>query len=239
MSKDYYNILWVNKWATEAEIKKAYRKKAMEFHPDKNKWNKDAEAKFKEINEAYQTLWDSKKRQQYDTFGSAGANFGWASWQWFSGFEDLFRNASWWRSQSYSSQSFDINDLFWDMFSWWRKTKSQSNYSNPFDQFSNQSRQQSTKPKEEKPILDVEKIYEVPIMDLILWTKIDIQTVYNENLKLKIPEGTKDWTKFKIKGKWRTSDSKTWDMFVIINAKMPKSIPDDVKKLLESIKYRL
>lgn len=240
MSKNYYDILGVSKSASEAEIKKAYRKKAMEFHPDKNKWDKWAEAKFKEINEAYQVLWDSKKKQQYDTFGSAWANFWWASWQWFWGFEDLFRN-SWWANYSYSSssQDFDLNDIFSNMFSWWRKTKSQANYSNPFEWFSNQSRQQSTKPKEEKPILDVEKIYEVPIMDLILGTKIDIQTVYNENLKLKIPEGTKDWTKFKIKGKWRTSNGKTWDMFVVINAKMPKNIPDDVKKLLESIKYRL
>lgn len=239
MNKDYYNILWVSKWATEAEIKKAYRKKAMEYHPDKNKWNKDAEAKFKEINEAYQTLGDSKKKQQYDTFGSAGANFWWGWWQWFWGFEDLFRNTSWWRSQSYSSQGFDINDLFWDMFTWGKKWRTQSNYSNPFDQFSRQSSSSSQTKQEVKPKLDVEKTFEVPVMDLILGTKLDIQTVYNENLKLKIPEWTKIGTKFKIKWKWRTSDGKTWDMYILVEAKMPKNIPEDVRKLLESIKYRL
>jgi DnaJ-class molecular chaperone len=85
----------------------------------------------------------------------------------------------------------------------------------------------------------VEKTYELPIFDLILWTKLNIETVYWENLKLKIPEWTKPWTKFKIKEKWRKTEWKTWDMFVIAEAKMPKNIPDDVKILLESIKYRL
>lgn len=238
MNKDYYNILWVSKWATEAEIKKAYRKKAMEFHPDKNKWNKDAEAKFKEINEAYQTLGDSKKRKQYDTFWSAWYNFWWNWGQWFWGFEDIFRNASWWRGQSYSSQSFDINDLFWDMFTGWGKSKTQNNYSDPFGNYGRQNAQEPKK-QEVKPKLDVEKTFEVPIMDLILWTKLDIQTVYNENLKLKIPEWTKGGTKFKIKWKWRISEWKTWDLYILIEAKMPKNIPEDVRKLLESIKYRL
>lgn len=234
MSKDYYNILWINKWATEIEIKKAYRKKAMEFHPDKNKWNKDAEAKFKEINEAYQTLGDSKKKQQYDTFGSAGENFWWTWWaQGFWWFEDLFRNA-WWNKQSYSSQTFDFSDLFWG----WKRTKAQNNYSDPFADYSRQNRQE-TKKQEVKPTLDVEKTFEVPIMDLILWTKLDIQTVYNENLKLKIPEWTKSWTKFKIKWKWRISEWKTGDLYILIETKMPKNIPEDVRKLLESIKYRL
>jgi len=68
MSKDYYKILGVNKNASDEEIKKAYRKLAHEFHPDKPKGN---ESKFKEINEAYQVLSDKKKRSQYDRFGSA------------------------------------------------------------------------------------------------------------------------------------------------------------------------
>lgn len=70
-NKDYYASLGVSKNATEAEIKKAYKKKAMEYHPDKNAGDKKAEAKFKEINEAYQTLGDATKRKNYDQFGSA------------------------------------------------------------------------------------------------------------------------------------------------------------------------
>lgn len=71
MPTDYYASLGVSKSATEAEIKKAYKKKAMQYHPDKNAGDKKAEAKFKEINEAYQTLGDATKRKNYDQFGSA------------------------------------------------------------------------------------------------------------------------------------------------------------------------
>ena len=74
MSKDYYATLGVPKTATEADIKKAYKKKAMDHHPDRNAHDTKAEAKFKEINEAYQTLGDKEKRNTYDQFGSAEAN---------------------------------------------------------------------------------------------------------------------------------------------------------------------
>lgn len=72
--KDFYQILGVSKTATPEEMKKAYRKLAMQYHPDKNQGNKKAEEKFKEISEAYEVLSDEKKRQNYDQFGHAGAN---------------------------------------------------------------------------------------------------------------------------------------------------------------------
>ncbi len=77
MSKrDYYEVLGVSKTATADEIKKAYRQKAIEFHPDKNPDDKAAEAKFKEAAEAYEVLSDNQKRQRYDQFGHAGMNGG-------------------------------------------------------------------------------------------------------------------------------------------------------------------
>lgn len=73
MAKDYYQTLGVNKGASQEDIKKAFRKLAHEHHPDKKSGNAE---KFKEINEAYQTLGNEQKRRQYDQFGSAGPNFG-------------------------------------------------------------------------------------------------------------------------------------------------------------------
>ncbi|OGH10921.1 MAG: hypothetical protein A3B38_04155 [Candidatus Levybacteria bacterium RIFCSPLOWO2_01_FULL_36_13] len=69
-AKDYYSILGISKNATETEIKKAYRKLALEYHPDRNK-SKEAEGKFKEITKAYEVLSDSQKRKTYDQFGEA------------------------------------------------------------------------------------------------------------------------------------------------------------------------
>lgn len=70
--RDYYEVLGVSKNATEAELKKAYRKLAIQYHPDKNPGDKEAEEKFKELAEAYDVLSDPQKRQRYDQFGHAG-----------------------------------------------------------------------------------------------------------------------------------------------------------------------
>jgi molecular chaperone DnaJ len=98
MAKDYYQTLGVSKNANDDEIKKAYRKLAMQYHPDKNPGNKQAEEKFKEINEANDVLSDPQKRQNYDQFGSSegmggfgggggGFDFGGGG---FGGFGDIF-----------------------------------------------------------------------------------------------------------------------------------------------------
>ena len=72
--RDYYEVLGIKKGASESEIKSAFRKQAMKYHPDKNPGNKEAEEKFKEINEAYSILSDPDKKEKYDRFGHAGVD---------------------------------------------------------------------------------------------------------------------------------------------------------------------
>ncbi|MCC2097533.1 MAG: DnaJ domain-containing protein, partial [Hyphomicrobiales bacterium] len=96
MSKtDYYELLGVGRSADEKELKSAFRKLAMKYHPDRNPDDKASEAKFKEINEAYEVLRDSQKRAAYDQFGHAafengGAGFGGAGGFGGGGFSDIF-----------------------------------------------------------------------------------------------------------------------------------------------------
>lgn len=97
--RDYYEVLGLQKGASDDEIKKAFRKMAMKYHPDKNPGDKEAEEKFKEVNEAYSVLSDPDKKSKYDRFGHAGVDpnsgFGGAGgfgggFGGFGGFEDIF-----------------------------------------------------------------------------------------------------------------------------------------------------
>ena len=91
--KEYYDLLGVNRNSSEDEIKKAYRKLALKYHPDRNPGDKQAEEKFKEVSEAYQVLSEPQKRAQYDQFGHAafgdGGPFA-GGFDFTAGFEDVF-----------------------------------------------------------------------------------------------------------------------------------------------------
>jgi curved DNA-binding protein len=93
MAEDYYQLLGVAKGASAEEIKKAYRKLAMKYHPDHTKGDKAAEEKFKKISEAYAVLSDKKKRKEYDTFGAEGFQQRFSQEDIFRGFDfgDIFR----------------------------------------------------------------------------------------------------------------------------------------------------
>jgi len=97
--RDYYEVLSVTRTATEQEIKSSYRKLAMQYHPDRNPGNKEAEEKFKECTEAYSVLMDAEKRARYDQFGHAGVNGGGG----FQGFDP--------------ANFADFSDIFGDIFS--------------------------------------------------------------------------------------------------------------------------
>ncbi len=102
--RDYYEVLGVEKSASESELKSAYRKLAKKYHPDLNKDNKEAEEKFKEVNEAYEVLSNSDKRQKYDQFGHAGVdpNFG-------AGYGGAYGGG-------FGFEDFDLGDIFGSFF---------------------------------------------------------------------------------------------------------------------------
>lgn len=109
--RDYYEILGVDRNATQEEIKKAYRRLALKYHPDRNP-SKEAEEKFKEISEAYAVLSDPEKRRQYDLYGHAGIEGHYT-------YEDLFRNVDF--SEIFRDLGFDFGfgDIFSDIFGFW------------------------------------------------------------------------------------------------------------------------
>lgn len=227
MTENYYDILWVSKNASLEEIKKAYRKKAMEYHPDRNKNNPHAEAQFKKINEAYSVLSDEKKRKQYDMFGSTS--------QTSSPFENgtyTFVNDTDWENifqqfmggNTYSSSKkwgsfFDFEDLF----------------SNAFKQNT-----MHTESKESEEISwDIHKSYAVPIFDLILWGTLEVEDANHKKIKIKIPPGTNPGTKMKVQWWGKQIHGKKWNLIIELKAKMPKYISDVDRQLLENIKQNI
>lgn len=224
--KDYYKILEVNKNSSDEEIKKAYRKLAMKYHPDRNKWKTSAEEKFKEINEAYGVLSDKEKRKQYDTFWNSfsGANAGWNPfwWAWFGSYEDIF-SQFWGNQRGRRSQNveFDFSDLFENIGSsrWQRKSQMYEEYE-----------------EEKEESLDIEKTYEVPIFDLLLGCKIEVEGEKRNRAKLVIPANTKPGTKFRVKEMGKTRWREKWNLIIKVEAKMPRYMSDMDRSMLERIR---
>ncbi len=122
VNEDYYSLLGISKNASQDEIKKAYRKMAIKYHPDKNPDNKEAEDKFKKITEAYDVLSDSEKRKIYDTYGKdglKGQGYRGPDFSQFSGFSDIFEHFT-------SGFSFGGFDNFFDSFLGSRRKKKQT-----------------------------------------------------------------------------------------------------------------
>ena len=157
--RDYYDVLGVDKNASESDISKAYRKLAKKYHPDLNH-EPGAEEKYKEVNEAYEVLHDKQKRAQYDQFGQAGVNGqGGFGGQGFGGFGG---------QGGYSSQGFgDFGDIFGDIFG------------SAFG--GGRSRVDPTAPQKGQ---DLDYTMTIDFMDAIKGKKTDIiNTSWNSNLK--------------------------------------------------------
>jgi curved DNA-binding protein len=211
--KDYYKILQVDKSSTGKEIKKAYRRLARLYHPDKNPDNKIAEEKFKEINEAYEVLGDKDNRAKYDQLGSSYHRY-----QQMGGGADGFDFSQWASTGAggggYRRVNIDIDDLFSggggsfsDFFNtvFGRGRQARSGQSN--DMFRRQGQGMN---------LDVEQEVEITLEEAYHGTSRSLLKDNGERLTAKIPKGAKTGTKVRLRGKGATGPGSTGDLYLKI-----------------------
>jgi len=190
MAENYYKLLGVNKNAAKEEIKKAFRKLAHQYHPDKNKNNPAAEEKFKKINEAYAVLSNDEKRKKYDMFGAEGFSRRFSQ-------EDIFRG-------------FDVSSIFkefgiGDLFGGGRRSRGRTSFSfdsqNPFGGqggFNGQNMNRQPRPQQAETEL------RISLEEAVSGAKkrISLDTGSGiEMLDVSIPKGIEEGQKLRLKGK--------------------------------------
>ena len=206
--KDYYQLLGVKKTASDDEIKKAYRSLAKKYHPDKNKGNKEAENKFKEISEAYAVLSDKEKRAQYDRLGAEAFAFGGAGGGQnpFAGFDfSQFMGggpgggARRGRSARGATTA-DFTDIFSDLFGGGGRAGG----------------------FEEMPLRgnDINAELTIDFRDAVLGSTMDLQ-VNASHIKVKIPEGVGDGQTIRLRGKGTpgSSGAPAGDLNVLVHVR--------------------
>ncbi|HSL90398.1 MAG TPA: J domain-containing protein [Ignavibacteriaceae bacterium] len=205
--KDYYKIIGVEKSATKDEIKKAYRKLAMKYHPDRNPNDKVAEEKFKEITEANEVLSDPEKRKKYDTLG--------ANWKQYQhtggGFEDFYSQFGGARRGGGTTYEFsgDINDIFGNMG---------GGFSDFFESFFGGSGRRGGfrgTTQHQQTAVDVEADLNIFLEEAFNGSERQIN-VDGKKLKIKINPGTKDGQKLRLKGlgRSRTTGGNKGDLYL-------------------------
>jgi len=185
--KDYYKVLGVDKNSSQDEIKKAYRKLAMKYHPDRNQDNKKAEEKFKQVTEANEVLSDPEKRKKYDSLGS-----NWKQYQsQGQGFDDFYSNYGRGGGGAQYSYSGNLDDLFGNI----------SGFSDFFESFFGRSgtatgRTQRVRSRKGQ---DFEATLYIPLIETYNGTTKEI-SVGGKRVRVKISPGTKDGKKLRLKG---------------------------------------
>ncbi len=205
--RDYYEILGVNRNASAEEIKKAYRKLAVKYHPDKNPGDKAAEEKFKEASNAYSVLSDPEKRRVYDTQGHAGVHG--MGFEGFTNMDDIFANFN----DIFGRAAYGgFGDAFGDVFGPQRRTT--LNYRGR----------------------DLRINLAIPFADSVLGTQKEI-SVQGKNITLKIPPGIKDGQTLRIRGHGESIGAGTsGDLLVKISVQPHPTLTRDGLDLVTDVK---
>lgn len=208
---DYYEVLGVKKDSSAQDIKKAYRKLAMKYHPDKNKGDKEAEEKFKKISEAYAVLSDSEKRKQYDTFGASGFQQRYSQ-------EDIFRG-------------FDLGDILkeFGLGGLGGSFRASGGQGSPFEAFFFQGggpgagARTGYRTTTQQPVKGSDLTYElaVSLHEILTGSEKTIslrKEDKTENVSVKIPKGIKAGQKLRLSGKGSPSPygGPPGDLYLII-----------------------
>ncbi|TAH22512.1 MAG: J domain-containing protein [Cytophagales bacterium] len=225
--KDYYKILGVAKSSSDEEIKKGYRKLAKQYHPDKNPGDKTAEAKFKEISEAYDVLGDAQKRKYYDKLGS-----NWAEYQKYGGDpEDFLRrkqNPFQRPNTGQPQEGFDADDSFGGSFS--------DFFKNIFGKFGGEDEQRFGQSQRVSKGRDFETEMEITLEEAYTGTA-RILNVLNQSLRLQVKAGVEDGQRLKLAGRGgEGTDGKRGDLYVIVKIAKKEGFErkgDDVHCLVE------
>lgn len=221
---DYYKILGVKKDIPQADVQKAYRKRAKQFHPDLHPGDPKAKAKFQALNEAYDVIGDPEKRQKYDRFGERWKEAG------------MFDNAGgfggggqhYWNGNAGSPfEGFDFNgfasgDGFSDFFR---------------NMFGNGGGGRSAGRSTMHQTADVDAAVNIDMYTALLGGEKYIRLEDGTTIKLKVASGTQNNTKVRLRGKGKNrTDGTRGDLIITYNIELPRNLSDNQKELLRRMR---
>ncbi|MEX0660956.1 MAG: J domain-containing protein [Balneolaceae bacterium] len=227
--KDYYNILGVERSATQEEIKKKYRKLAAKYHPDKNPDNPKSEEKFKEVGEAYEVLKDPKKRKLYDRAGSD-----WKRYQ--QGGAGGANDFDW---SQYGGQRTNINfeDAFGGQYGGGQSGSPFSSFFESLFGGAGGFQQQQYRSGRQRPGgQDTEAVINVSLEDVIEGSTKTVR-LNGEQMKVKIPAGMESGQRLKLKGKGQRSNmgGLRGDLYLKVNVDIPEGFERRGKNIYQTV----
>ena len=221
--RDYYEVLGVPRTASADDIKKAHRKLALKYHPDRNKNNKDAEERFKEIQEAYDVLSDAGKRTNYDQFGHAGVSAGAGGANGGGDPYEAFRRAqegrggrtTWRASPGVSVEDFDASQMgdFGEMFE--QLFGGRGGAGATFGRGASRGRTRAAPQRGRDIEHGVTLQFEQAARGTTLPLQITRGPGQSETIEVKIPPGVKDGSRIRLKGLGEQTGGEAGDLFII------------------------